>query len=142
MEEPQRSIALKNYEMISTGWEAMLARTRENIQAGSDFLDVLAAEGMFLYSAEGQTSENLAFTVAAIAVYEAQRSPRSRGARKAAVPAKRRKIAAKVTDIPGSQALSDYAEQKILEAEAQEAQEGKETGPIEHGPHPLEAEDE
>ena len=122
MEEPQRSIALKNYEMISTGWEQMLERTRDNIKAGSDPLDVLAAEGMFLYAQEGQTSENLSFTLAAIAVYEAQRSPRSKGARKAAVPAKRRKVA---DPVPGLPAFAPDA-----------------TMMIEHGPHPLEAEDE
>lgn len=100
MEEPQRSIALKNYEMIAQGWEAMLDRTRDNMKAGADPIDILAAEGALLFGAEHQTMENLAFTVSAIAVYEAQRSPKSRGARKAAVPAKRRKVADPVPGLP------------------------------------------
>lgn len=97
MEEPQRSIVLKNFEMIKAGWEEMLDRTRDNLKAGADPLDILAAEGAFLLGTEEQSSENLAFTVAAIAVAEAQRSPRSRGARKAAVPAKRRKASVDAT---------------------------------------------
>ncbi len=117
MEEPNRTQALKAYEILCGQWEETLDRTRENLAAGSDIADLIAAEGATLLATEGWTSEQLSFLVACLMVREAKLSPRARGARKKAVPAKRpRKKTIEVKDIPGSQALSEHADQKILEA--------------------------
>lgn len=117
MEEPQRSIVNAEYEKIRVGWRDMIARTQENLKAGADPMDIVAAEGMFLVGQENQSIENLAFLVGCLAVQAAQESPRTKGARKAAVPAKRRKVAAKVTDIPDSNATSEAIDAKLLEGD-------------------------
>jgi hypothetical protein len=116
MEEPNRSKILKSYEILCGQWDETVARARENVAAGTDDADIIAFEGGALLAHEGQTIDNLAFTLAAVMLKQAKESPRVRGARKAAVPAKRpRKKPA-----------------EVLAAEAK----------IEHGPHPLEADDD
>lgn len=113
MEEPQRSIVHAEYEKIRFGWGEMVQRTRDNLATGADPFDIVAAEGMFLVGQENQSIENLAFLVGCLAVLAAQESPRAKGARKAAVPAKRpRKTKA--------QMLQEAAEAGAREAEAQE----------------------
>lgn len=89
MEEPQRSIVDQQFKQFKEGWEASLDRTRANLEAKADPLDIIAAEGALLYGQEGMTAENLAFFVAAAMVAEAQKTPKQRGARKAPVAAKK-----------------------------------------------------
>ncbi len=102
MEDPQRSKILQAFGVLCGQWDETVARTRENLAAGADDADILAAEGGMLLAHEGQSIDNLAFTLAAVMLKEAKTSPRVRGARKAAVPAKRqRKKAEPVKVIEG-----------------------------------------
>lgn len=89
MEEPQRSIVEREFKLLRERWEASLDRTRANLAAGADPLDIIAAEGALLYGQEGMSAENTSFFIAGVMVIEAQRTPRQRGAAKKAVPAKR-----------------------------------------------------
>lgn len=93
MEEPQRSKILGHYEVIAKPggqWDLTIDRFKANLEAGADFIDVMAVEGALLLGSEGQTMDNLAFLVSALMAREAQWTKRQAGARKKApVPAKR-----------------------------------------------------
>lgn len=118
MEEPNRSKILKSYEILCGQWDETVARARENVAAGTDDADIIAFEGGALLAHEGQTIDNLAFTLAAVMLKQAKESPRVKGARKAAVPAKRPRKKATLQDVKDARAINAAVMDRLIEVDS------------------------